>query len=211
LNNFNRNPKAAFAEISENIFTIYAKKIWSKLTGNYGFYQSETYFKPAKDIILEEFTLKKPFSSQAQNISNNIALQPMPVSLHIRRGDYVSNDRARKHHGLCSLEYYQEAVERITGKVKNPLFFVFSDDIAWAKQNLKLDNATFVSNPEIRDYEELLLMSQCRHNIIANSTFSWWAAYLNKNAKKMVIAPKQWNVKSASDTLDILPSSWIQL
>ena len=95
---------------------------------------------------------------------------------------------------MCSLEYYQNAIEEVVSKVENPTFFVFSDDIAWAEQNLKIAYPIiFVGhNDADKNYEDLRLMSECQHNIIANSSFSWWGAWLNQNPSKIVIAPQSW-------------------
>jgi hypothetical protein len=162
-------------------------------------------------MVRKEFTLKEPLSAISQEYTNKILDTKNAVSIHIRRGDYVLNTSTNKHHGVCNLDYYEAAVEYIREKIESLTFFIFSDDIAWVKENLKLDNAVFVSSPEIKDYEELILMSKCKHNIIANSSFSWWGAWLNQNPDKIVIAPRQWTTKKTADELDILPKSWIQI
>ncbi|MEI6553564.1 MAG: alpha-1,2-fucosyltransferase, partial [bacterium] len=134
------------------------------------------------------------------------------ISIHIRRGDYISNQEANNFHGSCSIDYYTEAINIIKGKVSNPIFFVFSDDIAWVKENLKSDIvATWVSEYNLDNTEDLLLMSFCKHQIIANSSFSWWGAYLNRNINKIVIAPKKWIANKGYNTDEITPSSWIKL
>ncbi|MBC7981871.1 alpha-1,2-fucosyltransferase, partial [Candidatus Parcubacteria bacterium] len=176
-----------------------------KVTGNHGNYHREKYFIEVKDQVLKQFTLKNPLSQTAQDVLKNIDTNS--VSIHIRRGDYVNNN----HHGSCDLGYYYKALHHIKSKISSPHFFIFSDDIQWAKDNMQIGEATFVSNGDIPEVEELILMSMCSHNIIANSTFSWWAAYLNQNLHKIVIAPKQWTRKETSDTLEILPKTWIQL
>ena len=211
LSKFNINPTSKFSQNPENRASKIFKKIIQKITGNYPLYQSEKYFAQVKDIILKELTLNKPLSTQAEIIDNSIKLQTNPVSLHIRRGDYANNLHTNKHHGLTALEYYYHADHYIKSKVSNPVFFIFSDDITWVKNNLKMSDCVFVSNPNITEVEELILMSHCKHNIIANSTFSWWGAYLNQNLGKIVMAPKQWTTKKTAAELDILPKSWIQL
>ncbi len=211
LDRFNINTQAKFSPNPENRIIKIFKKILYKITGNYPLYQSEKYFSPIKDTIFKEFTLKIPLSDQAQNAFNSIRLQTNSVSLHIRRGDYAKNPHATKHHGLIELDYYKKATEFIKTKISNPLFFIFSDDIDWVRINLKIENCVFISNPKIAETEEMYLMSQCSHNIIANSTFSWWGAYLNHNPIKIVIAPKQWTVKKTADELEIIPENWIQI
>lgn len=207
LDRFNINPTSKFSPNPENHLIKFTKKVLAKITGNFPLYQSEKYFAPIKDTILEEFTLKTPLSDQAQNIANNIKLHDNPVSIHIRRGDYVNN----KNHPLCDLEYYYHAEHYIKSKINNPLFFIFSDDIEWVRKNLNIGDSVFVSNPNITEIEELTLMSMCSHNIIANSTFSWWGAYLNQNNGKIVIAPKLWTKHKSANELNILPESWIQM
>lgn len=213
LNKFNIQTSASFKEIKVPTITKYWKKIIHNLTGNFELFQNEKYFVNIEKEIRQQFTLKNPLSSDAQMIVNQIHTHyPQSVSLHIRRGDYIQNPITFKHHGICDLDYYQSAIDYIKTYIETPFFFIFSDDITWAKENLKIENdALYVSNPSIPDYEELILMSTCQHNIIANSTFSWWAAYLNQYDKKIIIAPKQWTREKSSNQLDILPRKWIQL
>jgi hypothetical protein len=211
LPQFNINPDAIFTTTKQNHITKFIQKIISKITGNYHFYQSEKYFTPIKEAILKEFTLKNPLTEKAQEFLNTIKDTSNSISVHIRRGDYAYDAKTHNHHGLCDLDYYYKAIDLIKSKIDNPLFFIFSDDIEWVKNNLKIENGIFISNPNIREYEEMFIMSQCSHNIIANSTFSWWAAYINQNHNKTVIAPKQWTVRDSSDKIEILPTSWIQI
>lgn len=211
LDKFNIAPDARFENITTTKWDKIKDTLLLRLVKDYMFYQNEKYFAPIKSTIIREFTLKDPLTSEAQFMKQKIRATEDSISIHIRRTDYVHDAATNNFHGACGLDYYYKAIGYLQGKTKTQAFFVFSDDIAWAKENLKLDNVTFVSSPEIKDYEELMLMSECRHNIIANSTFSWWAAYLNKHDDKIIVGPKQWNVKNASDTLGILPSSWIQL
>lgn len=207
LDRFNINPASKFSPNPENYLLKFTKKIFAKITKKFPLFQSEKYFEPIKDIILQEITLKNPLLTQAQNIANNIKLQTNSVSIHIRRGDYLNNS----HHPICPPEYYYHAEHYIKSKINNPLFFIFSDDIEWVRKNLQISDSVFVSDKNISEVEEMFLMSQCKHNIIANSTFSWWGAYLNRNDHKIVIAPKQWTKHKSANELDILPKSWIQM
>jgi hypothetical protein len=213
LNNFKLNNSVSFDNKRETIISNIIKQIYSKITGNYGFYQSEKYFKDIENIIREEFTLKNPLRDTSKKWEENIDLSPISVSIHIRRGDYVSNPKTNKYHGLCDVEYYKKAIELLENKIgKEFEIFVFSDDIDWAKNNLSFNQKTdFVSSPEIPDYEEMYLMSLCKHNIIANSTFSWWGAWLNKNPDKIVIAPEKWNNKYKKEYKDLIPPGWIKI
>jgi hypothetical protein len=132
------------------------------------------------------------------------------VSVHIRRGDYVSNPHASKFHGTKGLDYYEKAVERIAETVKNPELFVISDDIEWCKENLRLPYKTTHIDGNA-GFEDMHIMSHCAHNIIANSSFSWWAAWLNTNPDKVVIAPKKWFNDESINTEDVVPKTWIRL
>ena len=178
-----------------------------------GFWQSEKFFKNIEKIIRKEFTLKNPLSNYANVVFEKIKSTPISASLHIRRGDYVLEPHTNAYHGVCGLDYYQKAYEELVKKINSPFeIFVFSDDIEWVKENLRLPGKMhFVSNPNIPDYEEMFLMSCCTHNIIANSSFSWWGAWLNPNKNKIVIAPKQWFANKNEDAKDIVPESWIKI
>lgn len=175
-----------------------------------GYWQSPKYFETIRAALLTEFTLKSPLSPRGQAFQDKIA-NSVSVSLHVRRGDYVANKRVLKENGVCSVDYYKKAIETISSKVANPTFFVFSDDIEWVKANLSIPASTvFVTDETITAPEELFLMSQCQHNIIANSSFSWWGAWLNQNPAKTVIAPTPWFDTITYDA-NLIPDSWIQL
>lgn len=175
-----------------------------------GIWQSPYYFDDAKEAIRRDFTLKDPFSPEASRILADVRSQAS-VSLHVRRGDYVSHAKTNDKHGACSPDYYHRAIEFVRSREPAARFFVFSDDIAWARENLPMPNGTtFVSRPGLPDYEELMLMSSCRHHILANSSFSWWAAWLNENPEKIVIAPEKWFAGN-TDTKDLIPTSWTRL
>lgn len=177
-----------------------------------GFWQSYRYFESFKKEILQEFTCKHLLEGKNKELSELIE-SCNAVSLHIRRGDYVSHMNASSFHGLSPLEYYYKAITFLCERVEQPCFFVFSDDIAWVKEHLKIEYPiTFVDHNSVNQgFEDMRLMSLCKHNIIANSTFSWWGAYLNRYAKKMVIAPQKWFNDPNIDTNDLIPSEWIRL
>lgn len=179
-----------------------------------GYWQSEKYFKPHENQIRKDFTLRNPLSKQALVWSNKIqAAGSKAISIHIRRGDYITNKTTNQFHETCNLDYYKNAIRLIRQKVYNPLFFIFSDDIVWTKKNLKIDShAFYVSNPKkIKDFEEMILMSQCKHNIIANSSFSWWGAWLNPSRIKTVISPQKWFSNEKIDTNDLIPKLWLRI
>ncbi len=177
-----------------------------------GFWQSERYFKAIEETLRIEFTLKRSVSAGASKwfpiIANNTSL-----AVHVRRGDYVSDPATRDFHGLCSPDYYHQAIKMLSEKTREQFkVFVFSDDIEWVKQNLNFSRETyFVSGEGLSDFEEMHLMSLCDHQIIANSSFSWWAAWLNKNESKIVIAPKKWFAGSSENSDNIVPDEWIKI
>jgi hypothetical protein len=177
-----------------------------------GYWQSENYFKTIENAIKSEFTLKEDPDPQNALLSEKI-LGSNSVSIHIRRGDYVHNPVTFDYHGVCSLEYYHSAIDTIAKKISNPHFYIFSDDSLWVKQNLGINYPhTYVThNQGLKDYMDLWLMKLCRHHIIANSSFSWWGAWLCSNPGKIVIAPKQWFNNPDVNTDDLIPNTWLRL
>jgi hypothetical protein len=175
-----------------------------------GYFQNEKYFSDIREeILLKEFTLNKEINEETKKIKE-IILKSEAICLNVRRGDYLRPDYL-KIYGICSMEYYTKALEYIKQRVENPLICIFSDDPEWVKKEFKIDNVLFTDNRTISDYEQMYLMSLCKHNIMANSSFSWWGAWLNQNPKKIVIGPKQWLVSKSSDELDIMPKDWIKM
>lgn len=177
-----------------------------------GFWQSEKYFKGIEGLLRGELMLKQPPDKANAAVLESIG-RANSVSLHVRRGDYVSDPRARQLMGALPLEYYRRAIEMIRQVTRGPHFFVFSDDMAWVRANLQINEpVTYVThNGANRDYEDLRLMTHCRHHIIANSSFSWWGAWLCSDPGKTVIAPETWFSDASWDASDVLPESWIQL
>ncbi len=174
-----------------------------------GYWQSYLYLDPIKDKLLQEITLKNPFTDYYQQISSQIK-NSNSVAIHIRRGDFADNQKIKSIHQTINIDYFKKALELINTKITNPIFFIFSDDIAWVKTNLKTNGQNIYVSPEKNSEatQELILMSQCQHQIISNSTFSWWAAYLNQNTNKIVIAPKKWNNKYQGHYQHLLPQEW---
>jgi len=198
----------------ESMLHSFDPNIWKTPKHVYldGYWQSEKYFKDIEQLIRDEFTIRIDQDSHSRKIAAMIAATNS-VSIHVRRGDYVSNPVTNRVHGVCELEYYMKCVHYIEDKVESPDFFVFSDDPDWVVENLRLPfPMTFVThNGGGREYEDLRLMSLCKHHIIANSSFSWWGAWLNANSGKVVLAPWQWFNDRARDTRDLLPDSWIKV
>lgn len=171
-----------------------------------GYWQSYKYFNSVEGIIREKFVFPKMDGYDNLNIVSKIKGNTT-VSLHVRRGDYINHPTLG---GVCDLAYYASAIQEIRDKVKNPLFVVFSNDITWCKNNLNLLNAEYVDwNSGSNSFRDLQLMSLCEHNIIANSSFSWWGAWLNINSDKIVICPERWIANKNTD--DLIPESWIRL
>ncbi|TCD12754.1 alpha-1,2-fucosyltransferase [Pedobacter frigidisoli] len=173
-----------------------------------GYWQNENYFIGISDKIKTAFTFKKPLKDENLSISEVIK-NTNSVSLHVRRGDYVGHSLLG---GICDLDYYKKAVNLVEETTANPTFFVFSNDIEWCKSHLKINNAHYISwNKNEESYIDMQLMSICKHNIIANSSFSWWGAWLNKNPNKIVIAPKSWTNDSNYDDREVCPKNWIKI
>lgn len=200
--------------VTENKFGFDAKLLEAEdnsyVKGNF---QSEKYFNHIENEIKNNFTFKNKLDAANLKWKNQIE-SCNSVSIHIRRGDYISIKQNAQKFASIPLSYYHKAINIISDKVANPEFFIFSDDIAWVKENLKLDAPFhFISNNTTSNtaYVDMQLMSLCKHNIIANSTFSWWGAWLNSNPEKIVIAPENWFVDKSVDTSDVLPTKWIKL
>ena len=176
-----------------------------------GYWQSEKYFLAIENEIRSDFVFKLQFSQQNAEVSEKIS-KSNSVSLHIRRGDYVSNPEVTAVHGLCTIEYYQMAIKYIAERVHLPNFYIFSDDIAWVQNNLKINypHQYINHNHGSESFNDMRLMSLCKHHIIANSSFSWWGAWLNESADKIVVAPKYW-FSYEINSQDLIPTSWARL
>ena len=172
-----------------------------------GYFQTEKYFTEIRTILLAQFIIKDKLSNSTKAYSEEINLKENSCSLHVRRGDYISNRKTNSIHGTCGLHYYIEAIKLMIEKHDNTHFYVFSDDIPWAKENIKPENVTYIEHTTV-PHEDMLLMSLCKHNITANSSFSWWGAWLNKNKNKTVIAPKIWFLEKENE---IACESWIKI
>lgn len=177
-----------------------------------GYWQTEKYFKKIEKTIRSDFTFIPPFSKSKKPVAEEIKASEGSIALQIRRGDYVTHAASSKFHGVMPLDYYYKAIKLIVKKVDNPRIFVISDDPGWCKKNLKLDHPIiFVDHIPGTGQEDMHLMSLCKHQIIANSSYGWWGAWLNSNRSKIVIAPKKWFMATPSDISDRLPRSWIKI
>jgi len=200
-------PKSYF---QEQYIAQFDEKIFNQKNDIYldGFWQNENYFKDIRYEIIKNFTLRDEISNEARKLLKQIK-NTHSISLHIRRGDYIENSHTNSVHGVCDLDYYKKAISYIEEKVEDPYYFIFSDDIGWCKENFDfLKYKVFVDNTKSA-LDDMGLMKHCRHNIIANSTFSWWGAWLNEHREKIVISPKYWFQKNPK--LHLAPERWIRL
>ncbi len=193
-------------EFDENLFKVKPN------TYIEGFFQSEKYFKDIGTEIRADFQFKNLPDEENQKLIEKIGTTNS-ISLHIRRCDYVKKKRYKNLYAKCTLDYYKRGVEYIEGKYNNPTLFIFSDDINWVMENLNLPyESVYVShNTGNKSYEDMRLMSLCKHNIIANSSFSWWGAWLNDNKEKIVIAPQKWFYDEKIFQEDVIPQNWVKL
>lgn len=188
----------------------YYPELKKNMAGNIayeGYWQTEQYFLDVQSKVRSAFKFDLDLlNSFTKQLSEEILKDDESVSIHIRRGDYL-----RESFRLtCTLEYYKRAIDLIKSKCRIPKFYVFSDDINWVKENLSITNAEYIGwNKGEDSWQDMYLMSLCRHNIIANSSFSWWGAWLNSNVDKYVIAPKLWF--NDRNRQDIIPQSWIKI
>jgi Glycosyl transferase family 11 len=177
-----------------------------------GFWQTEKYFLDIEDIIRSDFEFIIPASEQNDEWLKKINFCTS-VSVHVRRGDVISVAKTNKIYGTITPEFYEKAMNDMAASFKDCVFFFFSDDIEWVKQHIKTTYPSYYvdANDDAHNYEDLRLMSSCRHHIIANSSFSWWGAWLNPDKQKKVIGPAKWmSTRNISDT-DHIPESWILL
>jgi hypothetical protein len=171
-----------------------------------GYFQNEKYFTRNRSQLLKDFEFPT-LSEINQPIARSILADEKAVAVHVRRGDYLK-PAINAFHGLLPIEFYENARVKIEATVDHPNYYIFSDDIEWCKLNFKFRNSTFISDKGTANWEDMCLMSLCRHNIIANSSYSWWSAWLNTNPDKIVIAPKKWFVKQTSE---IVPEKWLKI
>ena len=170
-----------------------------------GYWQSEGYFADIADTIRREFTISWEPDAQSRALLDKIRAANA-VSVHVRRGDYVGSV-ARS---VCTPAYYASCVARLAERVAKPHLFLFSDDPGWVAGNLRFDHPTTIvsETPPRSDHGDLRLMSACRHHILANSSFSWWGAWLNPRADKVVLAPARWMNDPRVVDRDVVPSAW---
>lgn len=191
------NFKEDFFDLPDNIFLE-------------GYWQSYLYFYNYSNQIKKVYSFPKFYDHVNISTKKKILSSGNSVSIHFRRGDYVYDSKTNSYHGVCDFKYYKQAINFFVKKKLSLTFFIFSDDIAWVKKNLDLNkiNHVYVNhNSGETSFNDMSLMSLCDHNIIANSTFSWWGAWLNSNPKKIVVYPKKWFADK--DAVTLCPPDWI--
>lgn len=194
--------------------TVFAFRSSQPIKHFMGYWQNEEYFASVKDIIRHNFSFdQRRFSRRTNEVADQLATLDNSVSLHIRRGDYYSNPEAYALHGdICSTEYYRAAIDLVQSKVADAKFYIFSDEPEWVKENFKmLSSATYIDwNLGLDAWQDMALMSRCAHHIIANSSFSWWGAWLAApQPDKIIIAPSQWLRATTSNA--VVPPNWTMI
>lgn len=177
-----------------------------------GFFQKEYYFNDIRPQILKDFELTIQ-DDYIKKLESDI-LSSNSICINVRRGDYVTNQNTNNFHGFHGVEYINSAISEITKKIKNPMFYIFSDDIEWCVENLKIDYPHFFVDHTYKGNKfssYLKLMSSCKNFIIPNSTFAWWATWLNQNEQKIVYVPKNWFNVNYVNTDGLIPLSWNKL
>ncbi|MBK2027220.1 alpha-1,2-fucosyltransferase [Allofrancisella guangzhouensis] len=180
-----------------------------KLSEGYfsGYWQSEKYFKNVEDILRHHFKFPA-LDIRNQEFINNLD-HKNTISIHVRRGDYVNHP---DYQNICTLEYYKKGINYFLENYENCHFVIFSNEITWCRKNLKISNVSYVDwNNNDDCYKDMQLMSLCNHNIIANSSFSWWGAWLNDNKHKTVISPTKWVNQNFINPNDICPPQWTRI
>lgn len=176
-----------------------------------GYWQTEKYFEGIKQSILQAYQFKNNLNSENERILKKIMSEETSVSIHVRMGDYNTEINQKIYGNICTEQYYETAIAYFEENYKNPTFFLFSNEpeklgkLGQGRNTIVVD---INSQPEMA-WADMLLMSKCKHNIIANSTFSWWGAWLNTYSQKKVIAPKKWINNQAM--VDICPEDWIRI
>lgn len=178
----------------------------------WGYWQSEKYFKAVEPIIRKDFSFRTPLRGQNEELASTIETSEA-VSVHVRRGDYVSDPWTIRFLGVLPVSYYVDALQKIAGRTNKPHLFVFSDDQEWCRRNVAFPyETTYVdANPPDKGFEDMRLMTLCRYHVIANSSFSWWGAWLSPYPDKVVYAPGRWVLDARSDTSDVVPPEWVKL
>lgn len=209
-------PKYRWRSFKENEWWVYEPELF-KVTSNVyldGYWQHYKYLENLNPQIFDELTIKERYNANINILLSEIKQNKDSVAIHIRRGDYISDSNAYNFMGVLPIEYYKNAIQFISKKINTPHLYFFSDDLDWVKDNLKTNYPTTFMDIEggKKDYIELDFMSKCAHNIIANSSFSWWGAFLNRNPNKIVIAPNKWVLpEEVNSKINLQLPSWVKI
>lgn len=199
-------------EYIEKTLNVYSSDVYNPNIKYYeGYWQNPLYFNDYKKLLSQVFQFDLKSINERTKAEIKTLYSCNSVSIHIRRGDYLNN---KVYEGCADVEYYKHAICYILTKIKKPSFYIFSDDIEWCKQNMhyfiNTHDITYIDwNKGKNSYQDMLLISKCKHNIVANSSFSWWAAYLNQNENSIVCCPKKWNNLYKSNTIQC--GNWVQI
>lgn len=206
-----RHQYVQFREVKEDNYMTYCPRVYQEHNGAHeyvGFWQTEKYLLPIADKLRKVFRFREELlSDKTREMASTLRASKNAISLHVRRGDYTEIGNTK----TFGKEYYDVAVNHLRMACGGGGLIVFSDDMTWVRENLKYEDMIFVDwNTGNDSWQDMYLMSQCTHNIIANSSFSWWGAWLNEHPDKKVIAPKKW-MNDEPVGSDIIPKSWIRL
>jgi hypothetical protein len=219
---FQRNPFFPYIKIIQKYNRIIYMEPSSPFDSNFwnlgpdrflfGYFQSEKYFKDYEALIRNDFRYNSDFSLYDGEVIEALQSQNA-TAIQFRRGDYITNKATYRSIGVCSMDYYEQAVAYLKSKLKNFRLLVFSDEIGWCRQNIKFDRTVFVERRGGTPLDDMFLAVKCKNIILANSTFSWWCAWLNPNPKKIVIAPKKWfkSDELNKNVYDLIPDNWIRI
>jgi hypothetical protein len=173
----------------------------------WGYWQHQQYVRQVEDQLRTSFTFKEPLDTRNNDFVQTLSVHTS-IAVHVRRGDYIDHPLLG---GICDLSYYQKGIRMLEDKIDNPLFVFFSNDMAWCRSNLPVENAIYVDwNNGNRSYRDMQLMSCCDHYVIANSSFSWWGAWLNPSHGKIVVSPRKW-VNTGADPSALIHPNWIKI
>lgn len=205
----------AFLNIEEKFFQFESSVLKHKDKNLYlsGYWQSYKYFEHVRKRLIEDFTPSGEISPENSELITQI-LSCESVAVHVRRGDYITNSNANSYHGVMPISYYVEALKILKLKKQNLKIFYFSDDPFWIQDNLVnvVGEGTIIShNNGTNSFWDMILMSYCKHFILANSSFSWWGAWLAQNSAKIVVAPQKWFTNAEINTSDLIPPEWLRL
>jgi hypothetical protein len=172
-----------------------------------GYFSSELFFKEIRTILVKELTLRAQPNQRNKELMSRMADEPS-VCLSVRRGDFVNHPL----HDVCGLDYFQEGIAYFKKLLKDPVFYIFSDDNEWVRDHLKIsEKHHFITHNYPDYYEDFRLMQCCKHHLIPNSTFSWWAAWISNHPEKKVVAPKIWLKTDEIDYSYFLPDEWVKI